>query len=476
MTRRTAGKGIPDLELKLEVCRKLLGAYTDRELADLVLDRPGQEVLAGKVADIFRKWKKHYPTKADGSAQFWDALVDKLGCNETVNGVLLVEAKIGQFVQYLPESRQERANEILAGINSPSALLHGIAEAHATSPKVPAIELHDADVSWIYLLHTGPVETIPTGLRIGKIDQRHYYLDPDSASGWSRLVRAEAYPTYDHCKAALQDLVASEPWKQALESQHPMSVVMLAGGGAPTKDLLLLRNLLSQPQLKGRVYYYLTDISMYMLRESALWIREHVGNIDKESRFSLRLVHGDVLDLKAMTDLKQIVHRHGKVIFGITGGTVGNFSESAFFRSLDRASDHGDLLIVSADTIDNMPQAEIESTLKSKYDHYELRQFLKPVIRAVLGESGSHESVDNALDRIRVSLRAGGDVGASDVTKSCTVIVTLDVGTREIILVTSTRYESSELTTFAARFGWQVLCQVPSPQNPHYKQFLFCRK
>ena len=88
----------------------------------------------------------------------------------------------------------------------------------------------------------------------------------------------------------------SEPWKGSLESLRPASVVMLAGGGAPTKDLLLLRNLLAQSYINDHVHYYLTDISMWMLRESALWISEYSQNIDKSKSFSLGLVHGDVLD------------------------------------------------------------------------------------------------------------------------------------------------------------------------------------
>lgn len=146
-----------------------------------------------------------------------------------------------------------------------------------------------------------------------------------------------------------------------------------------------------------------------------------------------------------------------------------------FFRSLDHAAADGDVLIVSADTIDGLPADAIERILTDKYDNPDLRRFIKPVVRAVVSESNSQEPVPRALDRIKVTLRPGGDANASDVRMSRSVIVTLDVSGREITLVTSTRYKSSEVVAFAAKYGWHAVCQVSSPLNSHYKQFCFRR-
>ena len=110
-----------------------------------------------------------------------------------------------------------------------------------------------------------------------------------------------------------------------------------------------------------------------------------------------------------------------------------------------------------------------------KYDHPDFWRFIRPVVRAVLSESNAQESVSSALARIRVKLSPGGDVYPSDVPGGWSVIVTLDIDGREVILVTSTRYQSTELINYAVRFGWHAVCQIPSPLNPHYKQFLFSR-
>jgi hypothetical protein len=444
---------------------------TNNELADKVLPRDRDRLLAGKVADSFRKWARHSPTKANGPKQFWDALAGELNCEDTISGAMLIDATIERFIGYLPNNRQERAREILSDIHLRDGESNHLAKPAAAPRTIRALDFDDSNT--ISLQHTGPVETIATGLRSGKIDQRHFYLDPDSASSWSRLVRADAYPTYDHCKTGLQALLESEQWNASLESSRPVTAVMLAGGGAPTKDLLLLRSLLGQPYATSFVDYYLMDISLYMLRDSALWIREHSRAIDGYERVELKPIHHDVLELTWRH--REQFHRQGRVIFGITGGTIGNFSEGAFFRSLDRAADDGDLLIVSADTIDELPSDAIEKMLTAKYDHPDLRRFLRPVVRAVVSESNTQESVSSALERITVSLSPGGDANPSNVPGGWSVIVSLDIDGREVILVTSTRYQSSQLVNYAARFGWHAVCQVPSPLNPHYKQFLFCR-
>jgi uncharacterized SAM-dependent methyltransferase len=464
MKRRERQQGIPNLDLKLEVCCKLIGAMTYRELVDKVLKN---HLLAGQVYDRLLKWGKNRPV----TSEFWDQLAVELDCDGSVTGALLIDAKIDRFIDFLPPDRQERARQIVADLGSHDDQPASPPESTLLQDAISALGFGNSNVIW--LQHMGPVQTVATGLRAGKIDQRHYYLDPDSANGWSRLVRSEAYPTYDHCKTALQALVESAGWNQSLRAGQPSTVVMLAGGGAPTKDLLLLRSLLAQPYVQGCVHYYLVDISLWMLRESALWIRENWQTIDGFERIVLRPVHQDVLEMTSRH--RELFHEQGKVVFGITGGTLGNLSEETFFRSLDTASDDGDLLIVSADTIDDLPSDTVARRLTDKYDNPALRRFIRPVVRAVLSESDARETVDSALKRIKVTLRPGGEANASDVPQSWSVIVTLEHAGREVTLVTSTRYKSSELMAFARGFGWQEVCQISSPLNPDYKQYLLCR-
>jgi hypothetical protein len=73
---------------------------TNNELADKVLSHGRDQLLTGKVADSFRKWAKHSPTKANGPKQFWDALAGELDCEDTVSGAMLTDAAIERFIGY----------------------------------------------------------------------------------------------------------------------------------------------------------------------------------------------------------------------------------------------------------------------------------------------------------------------------------------------------------------------------------------
>jgi hypothetical protein len=151
-------------------------------------------------------------------------------------------------------------------------------------------------------------------------------------------------------------------------------------------------------------------------------------------------------------------------------------SETSLFQSLDHVAEDGDILFIGAETVDGIPSVDVQETIRKKYDSRELRHFLRPVVRAVLSEAGSRESTDEALRRIGVSLRPAGYRHCSDVPESWSVLVTLELDGREIILLTSTRYVSTQLIDHAARFGWINLGWADSPINPDYKQFLFVRK
>src|ERR1039458_10755585 len=236
VTRRQKQRGIQDLELKLEVSRKLLSCMTDAELVEKVLPSKKNGDLTSKVVENLRRsWRHgHRPTKAEGM-KFWDQLSFELICPEDVTGAMLVDVPIERFIGYLQQERQGLAREIIADFHTidaqpdnPSKLLH-------TPNSTRTLDLVDSNLIWVR--YSGPVETVAAGVRAGKVDQKHYYLDPDSANAWGRLVNADAYPTYDHCRTGVQALFESEPWKVSLDGSRPLTAVMLAGGGAPSKDL-----------------------------------------------------------------------------------------------------------------------------------------------------------------------------------------------------------------------------------------------
>jgi Histidine-specific methyltransferase, SAM-dependent len=444
-TREAKPGGVVDFDQKMELCCRALGVATYREVVFEVFSRAQDRAFARAVALRIHKMRDHHPTNKE-SRTFWDGLAARL-CGDRADGKMLIDASFNQFVQYLPSELQREVSR-------------GSARESLYVP-YPSIDLTEPQ----------PIETVVDGLNRGRIDQKHYYLGADSANNWFALVRSEGYPSYDDCKLGLQALVASKQWKQAMTDTQPKSVVMLAGGGAPTKDFLFLRSMLAQPHVR-RLDYYLVDISYYMLRESRLYIEQHGKNIDGFEKVKVKAREGDVLKMTARH--REEFHEQGKAIFALTAGTIGNLSETAFFTSLNQAAAPGDLLVLTADTIDGAPSDETAKTLTSKYNHDEFRKWIQPVVRAVLNELNSNEPLDDVLDRVNVELRPG-DEANSDVPESWSVVLSLEINRKTVTLLTSTRYQAEQLTQFAAAFGWHLLHQVSGPYNSHFKQFLFSR-
>jgi hypothetical protein len=266
-------------EKKLKLFKALLDVNTDSQFVNAVVAGAGWvsrdiESIEGRLP----KWKEGTRPTQDPASRFFSLLADKLPTRDTVNGQLLIELPIEDYVERLPQ-KDEKVSAVLR--------LHGFSRvdrpsmnAPSTSPISPMglsrSQAFDADSLYLLWNHDrGPEETIQVGFQKGKIDQRHYYIDPDSAHTWSALVRADAYPTYGHCKTALEALVNSSEWISVLNSEKPHTLVMLAGGGAPTKDLVLVQSLLGQPYIRERVALHLVDISWFMLTNSRRSINEH---------------------------------------------------------------------------------------------------------------------------------------------------------------------------------------------------------
>lgn len=462
-------KGVPDWDDKLRLFKDLLDVPTDKALMQKVLEGTDMARQAAQMASngYPGKWRESWPTQFDAEF-FIKMLVAALPTRDTVTYSMLLRLRLQEYIDRLPDDPVILAKLEMLG-------LHKGMRSQSTMPASSAACLDDDDSFYPIFTHdAGPVETIKTGLLKGRVDQRHYYIDPDSASAWSLLVRADAYPTYVHCKTGLEVLVKSQQWKEAIAKCKPLAIVMLAGGGAPTKDLIFVEDLLGQSHVDGCISLHLVDISSSMLRESRQTIRDNARLMGFAGRIDVQLICDDVLRMTSCG--RDLFHRNGSTVFAITGGTIGNFSEKSFFRSLNRVACPGDLLVISADTVGDL-SADEENSLIEKYDNPDLQHFLRSVVGAVLGVSNPRrESSDDAMKRIAVRLlRPTDEDNPSDVPNSYCVLVTLEISGRNVTLVSSTRYRPSEIKTYAAQCGWESLGESASPKNEHFKQFLFCR-
>ena len=463
-------EGIRDWKQKLRLFKGLLDVTTRPQFVDTVVKGANwRQADIDAIKDRLPKWNQSRPMQAPGPA-FFSLLADKLPTRDIILGQLLIELSIAEYVERLPKD-----DPAVKAVLKHQGLY---TEALSSRPTAPAFRPSSPRVgrSGLYSLWSrdgGPDETIKTGIDKGLdiIDQRHFYVNANSAQAWSALVGTDAYPTYKDCKQALEALVSTDEWLDAIQLSQPRTIVMLAGGGAPTKDLVLLLNLKDQPYITGPVRLYLLDISWFMLTSSRRSILEHAHRLGFAPQVEVKVIQSDIFDMAA--DEAELFHETGNVLFCITAGTIGNLDESAFFRALGRVSVPGDLLVISADTIDD-PSPHDEGDVSRKYDNSALRQFLRPVVEEVLGAAHSTEPVDETLARMEPRLlKPGEDGNPSQIPDSHCLVVKLTIKNRPITLVTSTRYKSSSLQAFAARFQWESICQASRREASHFKQFLF---
>lgn len=464
-------KGVRDWDAKRVVMRVLLNAYTDVDMVDTIYQ--DDSVKADRVKDKFRKWGASTPQSGE-SKEFWNLLVQNLGCVSGTTGYQLVRVPIGEFLELLPEDDRPIAlNALVAeGFSSggaPQKLLPPGVHVRTLDGTFPAgMTEPPSSFRPIMIPTTGRFDTMFDGVRAGRVNEKHYYLTPEAALTWNALVRAESYPTYDQCKSGLRSLVEGPAWAELVSERTVTSAVMLCGGGSPSKDLVIINALLGQDALADEVVdYVILDVSPWMLFSSSWYLEETLPGVRGGDRVRIIPVCGDV---QGMERLNVFSRGTGRTLFAITGGTIGNLSEKRFFDRLDRIACEGDLLIISADCLDGA--AGHAAKLIAKYDHREMQRFIAPAIHALIREYDLEESFNQAFKRVNVKV-AEGDEALSDVPGSAAVTLTAGVGGREIVIVSSTRYVPENLVAFGDAEGWEHVTTVASPLNPFFKQFLF---
>jgi hypothetical protein len=451
---------------------------------------PDDPVMAEKVQGNLDHWEEHYPVRRDGPGpRFFRDIAARFGLKGESDRHRVANCTIAEFVSLIPEEEDRRRVGAALGLGATergggdSGYRHpseaeGRGQAagpHDGGGGTSASErtLKPLYQNMLVSLRNFPL-SIAAAARSGRLDQKHFYLTPDAAQAWISLVRAEAYPTYDQCKAGLRRLAASDVWNEAIARVAPETVVMLAGGGAPTKDLVLIHALLRHPRLAGqRITYYLIDISPYMLTDAFTWLHDALQEIEGGDRIEIKPVRDDVLDL---SDLKSLLEgRRGAILFGITGGTIGNLSENAFFDALEQVSRPGDLLILSADTIPEEAVADdvVEGRIVHKYDHPDLRRFIGPAVRSLAAELELDHPVKSVFDALEIGL--DDKQRFSDVPNSLSLTMDMQSADRRVNMLSSTRYRRPELRDFVNERGWRELDEVESPFDQNYVQFFLER-
>jgi hypothetical protein len=242
---------------------------------------------------------------------------------------------------------------------------------------------------------------------------------------------------------------------------------IMLGGGGPSKDLAIIRSMLDHAQA-NKVHYALVDISIYMLMASVKLIHSSLVIEKRRGRLELCPLTWDFINLAGA---RPKLRRPGKnVAWFLPGGTIGNLNEHAFFHSIAQESEHGDLLIIGAETLGSVDLEADKAALIKKYKDPAFRGFLGTPLRAAWHDLNLQMSLDEALDNLKIAVVDGLRSRHSTVPGSATVEIAVDAsGGEKILLLTSTRYTESYLSEAIEAYHFKHEVTVPSRKNKNYK-------
>ena len=457
--------GALDWRKKLEAIKLILGAGSyDDLLREVLREVVPPDKLPSHINESARRAlgkSGHHNSNNDTVMLFWKTLPSVLKCDNGITGEFLKEAGFDQFLKYLPNASRERVTEV---VSHPSPSPKVIAPIVKKPPK-PSSRTSFFNV----LIHNN--------LRISSNapppydKQKYCYLNPNAAENWNELIGTSTYTSYKYCLISLISLFNQDLWEEKIKEGSYNGVVSLTGGGAPAKDAELIQSLCSlrENTTEQTLYYHIVDISIYMLMASIDHLNT-VTKIQKKCGHQVELI--PVLADVTEDRINQSFFKGDNRIFLITGGTLGNLSEKAFFQSLNGMSKVKDLLILSVDTFDNTNPMN-ESKLLTNYNpniNIQMKEIITPIVHAIRNQYDIPLQLKDIIAQVKVKLSE-----LSDIKGSKSLELSLEWEDEEIGLVKSTRYISSNLVKFAEENGWTHLYTHPCDLNTQFVQMLFIR-
>ena len=453
MTTKNTTEGITHWAEKKRALCDLFGRWSDTELAIEILGKPqgatSENDTVESLSGSFKSWFKSKPNGSTGVLflnELTKRLIEKNPSLQT-NGDAYVRNIIrnGQykdFLHLLPENIQNI-------LSSPAEMENKLFYPH-----------------WVK--HGNHLDSIQAALTNGKIDQKFHYLNPDAAEIWRDVVNSGVYKQYEECRYTIIELCDSaSTWWEFVNTGDTDGAIML-GCGSGTKDMQIIQSMLSLSTL-NKVNYALVDYSPYMARSAFHHVRNTLQLKEVLPRVNLTIHEVDFVNNFAVVG-KQLTRQGKNVAWFLPGGTIGNLDEEKLFKSIYSESQANDLFIIGADSVD-LQNSQSDEEIRTQYDTPEVRRFVEMPLRSALRESGINE-----LPAIKVNVVRGNKNKHSKVNGATTVVVSSIVNGKELILLTSTRYDESELVKFAVKHGFTKETIITSTIfTKRYKQFIFRR-
>ncbi|MEP1740907.1 MAG: L-histidine N(alpha)-methyltransferase [Kangiellaceae bacterium] len=485
---------IKDWKIKKEIVRIAFGQVRQNDVPDQVLDANnfdeerygfGWDNLLEMYGHRFDKERINVGPNSKYRI-FFAELSEQLGCDEVVPGTSLVDGSVTDFLTILPSITREKLNAALTQggvqLEFREQLTQVLRETSSVGmepilPDKQELNLFRAVAKSWYPIYYTPGEELPTikeGLRNGHIDQSLYYQNTDAVNRWLSVTNDEFYTGFDQCKTGLLKLSRQSEWLDFIADQQFDGIAMLCGGGAHSKDAVLIKCLLDvvanrarivEPQKK--IKYTLIDRSSAMLELSRSKIEELLDKRDGHDFIEIKALRRDVMRMNGT----EPVRGNGNVAWFNTGGTLGNLDEAQFFESLNQVSKSGDMLILGVGCFENKEQLDL-AALAKEYERDVVRDLVAVPLSAVWSTLDVGEKPEEAISSIMVD--AVCDTHSS-VPNAVTVVAKLPSRSfGEIILFKSSRYDEPELICFAGEFGWELSDSIEG-LDASFKQLVFRR-
>ena len=413
--------------------------------------------------------------------------IEQLGGREGVEISELFDSSIIEFIDYFPDDLHDQLNLAARPEQAGNSNFWKTALEYKRFDKAfGAVCFDDMDFE--------------SNISSQRIDQRMFYMHPSSADAWRNLVGPQGdYDKFDRCRGTLKKLINKAEFSHEF-LRNPMinNVVILGGGGAPEKDIDLMRRTveLGNYTTDYKLTYKSLDISYWMLRET------HKAYMDKGTytRHPKNCVHpmyiiGDFMTLYKHKDIIRYLddneekHKKARTLFAITGGTFGNVNEEEFFTSLNTVASKGDCLIISVSCIKEHDDDATEDHLKDEVGEdlidtethgeqykYEASPHVKELVKIAmldyLARTDAEDDINDVLNYSQLPARQRED--AEDVVSGASIIqLVTNIRGRQIVVHEHTNYSLDGLILFAAERRWKHLSTEVCEESGAFAQLLF---
>lgn len=452
-------KGIVDWGLKKKLLQQIYSEDSDFYLAKAILNANEWDEKVERVSGSFKSWYpgKHNPTLDTGRiflAELSKRInefrkkqnMEELELNIIKN--IIWKKSYDDFVNLIPKKLISYPN-VTSNINS--AYFPNSIKTAQTHYQL-WISRNSQFRAWDYSLING------------KIDQKFHYLSPESAGLWQEVISSDEYHQFNECKSALEEFCKNHEIWHKFCKESCKGVVML-GGGAPSKDILIMKSIAELSHCENNLAYGLVDFSYYMLESSLQAIDFRFSSDEKlSSRIELFLFKDDFLLIE---NLKTILRCEKKnIAWFLPGGTIGNIDERKFFDSIAREATPGDLLIIGVEILGDHSMDVI-----GKYESWAVKQLVSTPLRAMWHKLKFQGTLEEAIQKVEVRFVDGLDSGHSAIKETQTIEIFIP--TENIVLATSSRYHEQNFIDFAASKFFDLEDCVPSWHNSNFKQFVF---